>query len=247
MPYESAPQVTAATGTPGATGPTGTPAAAGARGASDATGASGIGGPAGTRDRTGGTGTGTGTARRTGDDGGPVEDDGFTEFAVGAWPRLVRTARLLTGDFHEAEDLVQTTLAKVYARWRRIPRGEVDLYVRRALINNNLSRVRRKRVVHLLTPVLPESLRHTSAGHAEAVEQRTALLAALADLTARQRAVMVLRYWEDLTEQEIASVLHCSIGTVKTHARRGLAALRAHPGLAAAPAPPLPAPTGARR
>ncbi|MEU7703605.1 hypothetical protein AB0B81_36095, partial [Streptomyces sp. NPDC039028] len=133
MPYESAPQVTAATGTPGATGPTGTPAAAGARGASDATGASGIGGPAGTRDRTGGTGTGTGTgtARRTGDDGGPVEDDGFTEFAVGAWPRLVRTARLLTGDFHEAEDLVQTTLAKVYAclllRVTRSPEGGGDL------------------------------------------------------------------------------------------------------------------------
>ncbi|MET9539152.1 SigE family RNA polymerase sigma factor [Streptomyces sp. NPDC006553] len=175
------------------------------------------------------------------------EDDGFTEFAVAAWPRLVRTAQLLTGDFHEAEDLVQTTLAKVYGRWRRVPRGEIDLYVRRALINNNLSRVRRKRVVHLLTPVLPESLRHTSAGHAEAVEQRTALLAALADLTARQRAVMVLRYWEDLTELEIASVLNCSIGTVKTHARRGLAALRAHPGLVTVPAPPLPAATGARR
>lgn len=66
------------------------------------------------------------------------EDDGFTEFAVAAWPRLVRTAQFLTGDFHEAEDLVQTTLAKVYSRWRRVPRGEVDLYVRRALINNNL-------------------------------------------------------------------------------------------------------------
>ncbi|MFC9796680.1 SigE family RNA polymerase sigma factor [Streptomyces sp. NPDC127584] len=238
MPHESAPQVTAATGTSGAPGPTGTAME-----------------PNGSTATPGGTGTGAGTAagsgagRETGTPSptGPTEDDGFTAFAVGAWPRLVRTAQLLTGDFHEAEDLVQTTLAKVYARWRRIPRGEVDLYVRRALINNNLSRIRRKRVVHLLTPVLPESLRHTSAGHAETVEQRTALLAALADLTVRQRAVMVLRYWEDLTEQEIASVLHCSIGTVKTHARRGLAALRAHPGLVAVPAPTLPAPTGARR
>ncbi|MFB7446922.1 SigE family RNA polymerase sigma factor [Streptomyces sp. NPDC056194] len=162
-----------------------------------------------------------------------TEDDGFAEFAVAAWPRLVRTAQLLTGDFHEAEDLVQTTLAKVYGRWRRVPRAEIDLYVRRALINNNLSRIRRKRVAHLLTPVLPEPLRHTFAGHAEAVEERTALLAALADLPARQRAVMVLRYWEDMTEQQIASVLGCSLGTVKSHARRGLAALRAHPGLAA--------------
>ncbi|MFI8517823.1 SigE family RNA polymerase sigma factor [Streptomyces sp. NPDC085481] len=191
-----------------------------------------------------------------GDRNGDI-DDGFVEFAVAAWPRLVRTAQLLTGDFHEAEDLVQTTLAKVYGRWRRVPREEIDLYVRRALINNNLSRLRRKRVVHLLTPVLPESLRHASAGHAEAVEQRTALLAALGDLPARQRAVMVLRYWEDLAEQEIATVLHCSIGTVKTHARRGLAALRAHPALAGTahlphvPAPAAPAapsaPSGARR
>ncbi|WP_137988598.1 SigE family RNA polymerase sigma factor [Streptomyces vilmorinianum] len=174
------------------------------------------------------------------------EDDGFAGFAVAAWPRLVRTAQLLTGDFHEAEDLVQTTLAKVYGRWRRVPRDEIDVYVRRALINNNLSRLRRKRVVHLLTPVLPDSVRHAYAGHAEAVEQRTALLEALADLTARQRAVMVLRYWEDLSEQEIASVLNCSIGTVKTHARRGLAALRAHPRLGTAPVPHPHAPTGVR-
>ncbi|MFF9843667.1 SigE family RNA polymerase sigma factor [Streptomyces sp. NPDC020422] len=181
----------------------------------------------------------------------PTEEDaGFAEFALAAWPRLVRTAQLLTGDFHEAEDLVQTTLAKVYGRWRRVPREEVDLYVRRALVNNNLSRLRRKRVVHLLTPVLPESVRHAYAGHAEAVERRTALLGALADLPARQRAVMVLRYWEDLSEQEIATVLHCSIGTVKTHARRGLAALRAHPGLTLpgpTSAPAAPIPHGARR
>ncbi|MGW4158898.1 SigE family RNA polymerase sigma factor [Streptomyces sp. NPDC004788] len=172
-------------------------------------------------------------------------DDGFAEFAVAAWPRLVRTAQLLTGDFHEAEDLVQTTLAKVYGRWRRVPRAEIDLYVRRALVNNNLSRLRRKRVAHLLTPVLPEPLRHAYAGHADAVEQRTALMGALADLPARQRAVMVLRYWEDLSEQEIATVLDCSIGTVKTHARRGLAALRNHPGLTT-PTNPT-APTGVRR
>ncbi len=115
------------------------------------------------------------------------------------------------------------------------PRDEVDLYVRRALINNNLSRIRRKRVAHLLTPVLPDSLRHTSGGHAETVEQRTALFAALADLTPRQRAVVVLRYWEDLTETETARVLDCSVGTVKSHARRGLTALRTHPRLAPAP------------
>ncbi|MDX3853240.1 SigE family RNA polymerase sigma factor [Streptomyces sp. AK02-01A] len=156
----------------------------------------------------------------------------FAEFAATAWPRLVRTAHMLTGDFHEAEDLVQNTLTKVYARWRRIPRDEIDVYVRRALINNNLSRIRKKRVAHLLMPLLPETVHRVHGGHAEAVERRTALAQALATLSARQRAVMVLRYWDDLSEQDIATVLNCSLGTVKTHARRGLQALRAHPAFA---------------
>ena len=153
----------------------------------------------------------------------------FAEYATVAWPRLVRTAHMLTGDFHEAEDLVQTTLAKVYARWRRIPRDDVDFYVRRSLVNNNLSRVRRRRVAQLLMPFLPERVHQSEPGHAEAVAQRAALGQALATLSARQRAVMVLRYWEDLNEAEIAELLGCSVGTVKTHARRGLEALRSHP------------------
>ncbi|OKK05807.1 RNA polymerase subunit sigma-24 [Streptomyces sp. CB03234] len=156
----------------------------------------------------------------------------FAEYATASWPRLVRTAQLLTGDFHEAEDLVQTTLAKLYARWRWIPRDEIDMYVRRALVNNNLSRLRKRRVVHLLMPFLPEKA-HRS--HAESVEAHTVLWEALGDLSARQRAVMVLRYWEDLSEQDIADVLNCSVGTVKTHARRGLEALRAHAALAGHP------------
>jgi RNA polymerase sigma-70 factor (sigma-E family) len=158
-----------------------------------------------------------------------AESGDFAAYATAAWPRLVRTAHMLTGDFHEAEDLVQTTLAKVYARWRRIPRDDVDFYVRRSLVNNNLSRVRKRQVAHLLMPFLPERVHQREPGHAEAVEQRAALGQALASLSARQRAVMVLRYWEDLGEPEIAQLLGCSVGTVKTHARRGLEALRAHP------------------
>lgn len=150
----------------------------------------------------------------------------FAEFAEASWSRLVRTAHMLTGDFHEAEDLVQTTLAKVYARWSRIPRGEVDAYLRRALVNNNLSRFRRRRVAHLLTPWLPETAHRAHHGHAEQVEQRATLVHALGTLSPRQRAVMVLRFWEDLSEPEIAEALNCSLGTVKTHTRRGLAALR---------------------
>ncbi|MFF8512834.1 SigE family RNA polymerase sigma factor [Streptomyces sp. NPDC015492] len=156
----------------------------------------------------------------------------FAEFAAAAWPRLVRTAHMLTGDFHEAEDLVQTTLAKAYARWSRIPADEALAYFRRALINNNISRVRRKRVAHLLMPFLPEAVHRTHGGHAEVTEERAALTTALATLPNRQRTVMVLRYFEDMSDQEIATALNCSLGTVKTHARRGLAALRDHPALA---------------
>ncbi|MFE6820865.1 SigE family RNA polymerase sigma factor [Streptomyces sp. NPDC057675] len=166
----------------------------------------------------------------------------FAEFAAAAWPRLVRTAHMLTGDFHEAEDLVQTTLAKAYARWSRIPADEAFAYFRRALINNNINRVRRKRVAHLLMPFLPETVHRTHGGHAEATEERAALTTALGALPDRQRTVMVLRYFEDMSDQEIATALNCSLGTVKTHARRGLAALRDHPALASDVLP-----TGARR
>jgi RNA polymerase sigma-70 factor (sigma-E family) len=166
---------------------------------------------------------------------GSPEDGDFAAYATAAWPRLVRTAHMLTGDFHEAEDLVQTTLAKVYARWRRIPRDEIDFYVRRSLVNNNISRVRKRRVAHLLTPFLPERVHERQAGHAESVAQRAALDQALAALSARQRSVLVLRFWEDLSETEIAQLLGCSLGTVKTHLRRGLTALRAHPVFTAAP------------
>ncbi|MEU6365219.1 SigE family RNA polymerase sigma factor [Streptomyces sp. NPDC046931] len=177
-----------------------------------------------------------------------AESTDFAAYTAASWARLVRTACLLTGDFHEAEDLVQTTLAKVYARWRRIPLDDVDFYVRRSLVNNNLSRIRRKRVVHLLTPFLPERVHQPQAGPAESVERRAAVMEALAALSARQRTVLVLRYWEDLTEAEIAELLGCSLGTVKTHVRRGLTALRAHPGFEVFEASDRPRPvSGARR
>ncbi|MEV5397377.1 SigE family RNA polymerase sigma factor [Streptomyces cellulosae] len=169
------------------------------------------------------------------------EHPDFAAYAGAAWVRLVRTALLLTGDFHEAEDLVQTTLAKVYARWGRIPPDDVDLYVRRSLVNNSISRTRRRRVTHLLMPFLPERVHHSDQGHAESVESRAAITEALASLSTRQRTVLVLRYWEDLPETAVAEVLNCSLGTVKTHARRGIEALRSHPAFAAAERPhPLP-------
>ncbi|RKT09349.1 RNA polymerase sigma-70 factor (sigma-E family) [Streptomyces sp. 1114.5] len=156
----------------------------------------------------------------------------FEEFAATRWRRLVRTAYLLTGDHHEAEDVVQATFAKVFRSWSRISRlDEPDAYVHRALVNNNLSRHRRRRVRQLLVPVLPDRA-HTAGGGHGAVEERSVLLQALAELPPRQRAVVVLRYWEDMGEQQVAEVLGCSLGNVKSQASRGLSKLRGHPALA---------------
>ncbi|MBF4132656.1 MULTISPECIES: SigE family RNA polymerase sigma factor [Streptomyces] len=154
----------------------------------------------------------------------------FETFAAARWPRLLRTAYLLTGDHHEAEDLVQVTLAKLFPAWPRV-RGldEPDAYVRRALVNNNLSRFRKRRVVQLLTPRLPEQAQE---GGTARTEERSLLLEALGTLPPRQRAVVVLRYWEDLSEQQAAEVLGCSPGNVKSQASRGLRKLRDHPALA---------------
>ncbi|MGW2489432.1 SigE family RNA polymerase sigma factor [Streptomyces sp. NPDC001606] len=154
----------------------------------------------------------------------------FESYAAARWSGLFRTAFLLTGDHHEAEDLVQATLAKVYLGWHRIRHLDVpDAYVHRALVNNNLSRHRKRRVVQLLTPVLPERSREGGQSH---VEERSLLMAALATLPPRQRAAVVLRYWEDYSEHQAAEILGCSPGNVKSQASRGLRKLREHPALA---------------
>jgi RNA polymerase sigma-70 factor (sigma-E family) len=177
-------------------------------------------------------------AGRAGDDEGEVpaydayEMQDFETYAAVRWPRLLRTAYLLTnGDHHEAEDLVQVTLAKVYLRWHHISALDApDQYVRRALINNNTTRQRKRRVVQLLTPQLPEQ--RGPSGH-ESYDTRSELFAALALLPPRQRAIVVLRYWECLSEQETARVLGCSVGTVKSQASRALKKLRNSAALSA--------------
>jgi RNA polymerase sigma-70 factor (sigma-E family) len=160
-----------------------------------------------------------------------TDDSGFAEFADASWPRLVRIAHLLTGDFHEAEDLVQATFIKVYAHWPRLERegADVHAYVRRALINNNNSRLRRRRVAQYLTPSLPDVARGDVRSADRAVDDRSAIAQALVSLPARQRTVVVLRYFEDLSDRQIADALGCSLGTVKAHAHRALAKLRQHP------------------
>ncbi|WP_405591698.1 SigE family RNA polymerase sigma factor [Streptomyces sp. NBC_01190] len=165
----------------------------------------------------------------TADDGPDAE---FTRFVTARWRALAHTAYLLTGDFHEAEDLVQTTLAKVYPRWGKVRPETAEHYVRRSLVNNSRSRFRKRRVVHLLLPFLPETSAEADAGALPAGDERDVLMRALADLPERQRAVVVLRYWEDQSAEEVAHMLGCSVGTVKSQASRALAKLRQHPALA---------------
>ncbi|MGW2253207.1 SigE family RNA polymerase sigma factor [Kitasatospora sp. NPDC001660] len=165
------------------------------------------------------------------------EEADFQAFTRTRWAHLVRTAYLLTGDWHHAEDLAQTALAKAYRSWRRVSKADSpDAYVRRMLVTCNSDRFRKRRVAERLTEALPEV---AAPGDAVGqIDQRRSLLDALVALPARQRAVVVLRYWDDRTEAEVAQALGCSLGTVKSQASKGLAKLRAHPGLAAMPAGP---------
>ncbi|MEU6380456.1 SigE family RNA polymerase sigma factor [Streptomyces sp. NPDC046909] len=155
----------------------------------------------------------------------------FQEFVRARWSHLVRTAYLLTGDVHHAEDLTQTALAKAYRSWQRVSRTDhPEAYVRKMLVSCNSDRFRKRRVAEALTAAPPDTARTDDA--VSRADERGTLLGALAGLPPKQRAVVVLRYWEDLSEAEVAEVLGCSTGTVKSQASKGLAKLRTYPGLA---------------
>ena len=151
-------------------------------------------------------------------------DEEFREFMRGRWPAMVRLAYGLTGDQGHAEDVAQAAFARAYASWSRVARtGDPDAYVRKIVINENLGRFRKRRVAEDLVGAVPEG-RPQWAG--DAVGDSEALLQALRRLGPRQRAVIVLRYWMDMSEAETAAALNCSVGTVKSQASRALAALR---------------------
>jgi RNA polymerase sigma-70 factor (sigma-E family) len=143
----------------------------------------------------------------------------FTEFVAARGAALGRTAYLLTGDHHHAEDLLQTALVEAAKRWELL--DEPEAYVRRTLYTRNISRWRRTRVreVELVE-------RHDSPTAPSDPTLRLTLEQALDRLTARQRTVLVLRYFEDLTEVETARVLGISPGTVKSTNRHALSRLR---------------------
>ena len=161
----------------------------------------------------------------------------FTEFAQAVSPRLLRTAFLLCGDWHTSEDLAQATLAKVFASWRRVSQQHVaQAYATRILVNTYLAGQRRKRPREILTDRLPERV-----APAVAPEERIVVLAALDTLPPRSRAVVVLRYWADLSVDQVAEVLGCSAGNVKSQSARALEKLREVLGEAMTESPRRPA------
>ena len=145
----------------------------------------------------------------------------FEGFVVARRDALLRTAYLLTGDHHDAEDLVQSALIKVVPKWERI-KDRPEGYVRQVLARESVNRWRSRRWREVATAVVPESGPHAGAENVD----RIALLEDLRRLSPRQRAVLVLRYFDDLTEAETAAALGISVGTVKSHAREGVARLR---------------------
>ncbi|WP_066933694.1 SigE family RNA polymerase sigma factor [Microtetraspora fusca] len=152
------------------------------------------------------------------------DEAAFDEFLAARSTALLRTAVLVCGASpHDAEDLVQSALEKVYRHWPRIRRDNPEAYARRVVVNAAISRARRRRVIQEITFASPPDTPVESPD----LGLRELLLAELGRLPARMRAVLVLRYWEDMSEAETAASLGCSIGTVKSQAARGLARIRA--------------------
>ncbi|MGH3229792.1 MAG: SigE family RNA polymerase sigma factor [Streptosporangiaceae bacterium] len=152
-------------------------------------------------------------------------DERFVAYVREHGDRLLRVAVLLTGDWHAAQDLVQASLVKLYRAWPQLDTAaDPDAYLRRIMVNTHRSWWRARWRREAPTAVLPES-----AGGGDLAERQATgavVREALARLPQRQRAVLVLRYCEDMSEASVAEVLGCSPGTVKTHAHRGLRALR---------------------
>jgi RNA polymerase sigma-70 factor (sigma-E family) len=154
----------------------------------------------------------------------PIGDLGFGEYVTARGRSLLRTAYLLTGNLADAEDLVQSALAKTYQAWERIEDlGALDGYVRRAMVNTHISSWRRRRVEEIPTDEIPDQV--VADPSADSDLQDT-LRRAIERLPRRMRAAVVLRYYEDMTEAEVADVLGVSRGTVKSTVSRAVAKLR---------------------
>jgi RNA polymerase sigma-70 factor (sigma-E family) len=158
-----------------------------------------------------------------------VGSPGFEEFVAARSPRLLRTAYLLTRDHGLAEDLLQTALTKAYLAWSRIE-GDPEPYVRKVIVNTYASWWRRRWNGEQPTAEVPETP-HTRGHHDPGAGESGDLWEALGRLPRKQRAVVVLRYFEDLTEAQTADLLGIAVGTVKSQTSKALAKLRIDPSL----------------
>jgi RNA polymerase sigma-70 factor (sigma-E family) len=154
-------------------------------------------------------------------------DSEFVEFVEASSVRLLRAAYLLTGDRHQAEDDVQTTLARTYSSWSRVRRQDAYSYARKVLANHVIDRWRRPMREHpddnIADVVAPDSF-------VAAVVEQDWLMRALARLSARERAIVVMRHYWDLSEADVAAELKVSLGTVKSTSSRALAKMRLDAG-----------------
>lgn len=166
-------------------------------------------------------------------------EDGFADFTRARWGRLVRLAYSLTLDVGRAEDLVQDSLAKLWIKWPQVRDGAPEAYVRQTIVNGAISASRRRWTGEEPYRDPPDAPPTRATPEADTVDQRDWLRRGLSDLSVLQRAVVVLRYAEDLSERQVAEILGISTGSVKTHAFRGLARLRTsgHPDVTAEEVP----------
>ena len=150
-------------------------------------------------------------------------DADFDEFMNAQWAPLFRTAYLLTGDYQLAEDVLQTAFAKAFMSWSKISKtGQPVAYTRKIVTNQAMSWWRRRSSTEVPTLDIPGD---HHVGHEDRVTQASVVWSVLATLPTKQRAVMVLRYYEDLTEAQIADTLNISTGSVKSHASAARATL----------------------
>jgi RNA polymerase sigma-70 factor (sigma-E family) len=152
------------------------------------------------------------------------DEAGFRAFVEANGATLLHAARLLTGDHHRGEDLVQTALTKVYLKWGRIDAPLA--YARRALVTAHIDQTRRRWWGERPTETLPEPAPDDSSPDTAASDSRDELRRILAGLAPKERAVIVLRYYCDLSEQDTAATLGLPVGTVKSTCSRALARLR---------------------
>jgi RNA polymerase sigma-70 factor (sigma-E family) len=158
---------------------------------------------------------------RSADQGQSQRDTEFTAYAAASAGRLRDTAYLMCRDWHLADDLTQAALTKLYVAWSRVSRAEdVDAYARKVLLRTYLDHRRRRSTAEVVTPTVPE------VATGESPDLRLTLVDALALLKPQDRAILVLRYWEDYSVEQVASLLEIREGAVRTRTMRALAKLR---------------------